>query len=55
MLSGRLTWASAAPRRDLARRFGSETGDRVNKFDRAWDAGPADLPILTEAMGWFAG
>jgi flavin reductase (DIM6/NTAB) family NADH-FMN oxidoreductase RutF len=42
--------------RDLARLFGSETGDRVNKFDRCeWHTGPDDLPILDGAVGWFAG
>lgn len=42
--------------RDLARLFGSETGDRVDKFDRCeWSAGPEDLPILDGAVGWFAG
>jgi flavin reductase (DIM6/NTAB) family NADH-FMN oxidoreductase RutF len=36
--------------------FGGETGDRVNKFDRcAWDAGPHGLPVLHDAVGWFAG
>ena len=41
---------------ELARLFGSETGDRVNKFDRAaWHAGPAGLPILDDAGAWFAG
>jgi flavin reductase (DIM6/NTAB) family NADH-FMN oxidoreductase RutF len=43
-------------RRDLARLFGSETGDEINKFSRcAWRAGPAALPILDDAVGWFAG
>ncbi|MBV9515064.1 MAG: flavin reductase [Mycobacteriaceae bacterium] len=43
-------------RRDLARLFGSETGDRVNKFDRCtWHVGPAGIPILSDAVGWFAG
>ncbi len=43
-------------RADVARLFGSETGDRVNKFDRcAWHPGPAELPILSDAVGWFAG
>jgi flavin reductase (DIM6/NTAB) family NADH-FMN oxidoreductase RutF len=42
--------------RDLARLFGSETGDRVNKFERcAWRPGPHGLPILTDAIGWFVG
>ncbi|HZQ33936.1 MAG TPA: flavin reductase family protein [Mycobacterium sp.] len=43
-------------RRDLARLFGGETGDEVDKFDRcAWHDGPAGLPILDDAVGWFAG
>ncbi len=42
--------------RSLARLFGSETGDRVNKFERCvWHAGPEQLPILDEAVGWFVG
>lgn len=41
---------------DLARLFGGETGDRVDKFSRcSWRAGPAGLPILTGAAAWFAG
>jgi flavin reductase (DIM6/NTAB) family NADH-FMN oxidoreductase RutF len=46
------------PRRhcELARLFGSETGDRVNKFERcAWRPGPKDMPILDDAEGWFVG
>jgi flavin reductase (DIM6/NTAB) family NADH-FMN oxidoreductase RutF len=42
--------------RQLARLFGGETGDRVNKFERcAWHSGPAGLPILDDAIGWFPG
>lgn len=42
--------------RALARLFGSETGDKINKFDRcAWRAGPEGLPVLTDSTGWFAG
>lgn len=42
--------------RELARLFGSETGDRVDKFVRcSWWDGPAGLPILTGAAAWFAG
>ena len=42
--------------RDMARLFGSETGDRVDKFSRcAWHDGPEGLPILDDAVGWFAG
>lgn len=42
--------------RDLARLFGSETGDRVDKFSRCgWHEGPHGLPILDDAAGWFVG
>lgn len=42
--------------RELARLFGSETGDRTDKFARcSWRSGPYELPILREATGWFAG
>jgi flavin reductase (DIM6/NTAB) family NADH-FMN oxidoreductase RutF len=41
---------------ELARLFGSETGDRVDKFQRcAWHPGPQDMPILDDAEGWFVG
>jgi flavin reductase (DIM6/NTAB) family NADH-FMN oxidoreductase RutF len=41
---------------ELARLFGSETGDRTDKFGRcAWHSGPHELPILDDAAGWFAG
>lgn len=42
--------------RDLARLFGGETGDRMDKFShcRWWD-GPEGLPILADAAGWFTG
>ena len=46
------------PRRhsELARLFGSETGDRTDKFERtAWHDGPHGLPILDDAAGWFVG
>lgn len=42
--------------RDLARLFGSETGDRVDKFTRcSWQDGPEGLPILSDAAAWFTG
>jgi flavin reductase (DIM6/NTAB) family NADH-FMN oxidoreductase RutF len=42
--------------RDLARLFGSETGDRVDKFSRCeWREGPHGMPILNDAAGWFVG
>jgi len=41
---------------ELARLFGSETGDNVDKFAHcAWHSGPNGLPILDDAAGWFAG
>ena len=41
---------------ELARLFGSETGDNVDKFARcAWHSGPNGLPILDDAAGWFVG
>ncbi len=41
---------------ELARLFGSETGDRVDKFSRCdWWEGPDGLPILADAAAWFAG
>jgi flavin reductase (DIM6/NTAB) family NADH-FMN oxidoreductase RutF len=40
----------------LARLFGGETGDEVNKFDRcSWHTGPQRMPILDDAAGWFVG
>jgi flavin reductase (DIM6/NTAB) family NADH-FMN oxidoreductase RutF len=42
--------------RDLARLFGGETGDHVDKFARcSWHAGPHGLPILDDAAGFFVG
>ena len=46
------------PRRhcELVRLFGSETGDRTDKFTRcAWHLGPNGMPILDDAAGWFVG
>ena len=40
----------------LARLFGAETGDEVDKFARCrWYAGPHDIPILQDAPAWFVG
>ena len=40
----------------LARLFGSETGDEVDKFSRcAWHPGPGGAPILDACENWFAG
>jgi flavin reductase (DIM6/NTAB) family NADH-FMN oxidoreductase RutF len=41
---------------DLARLFGSQTGDEVDKFAQCeWRAGPEGVPILTGAAAWFSG
>lgn len=41
---------------EVARLFGSETGDEVDKFARcSWRDGPDGLPILSDAAAWFAG
>jgi flavin reductase (DIM6/NTAB) family NADH-FMN oxidoreductase RutF len=40
----------------LARLFGGETGDRVDKFSAcAWHDGPHGLPILDACENWFVG
>lgn len=40
----------------LARLFGGETGDDVDKFARcAWHEGPHGLPILDACENWFVG
>lgn len=41
--------------RELATRFGGETGDDVDKFEGvAWHAGPGGCPVLAD-LDWFAG
>lgn len=41
---------------DLAELFGSQTGDRIDKFAHcAWHPGPGGLPILDACGRWFAG
>jgi len=41
---------------ELARLFGEETDDEVDKFTRCeWRPGPAGVPILTLRGGWLAG
>ena len=41
---------------ELARLFGGETGDEIDKFARCeWHAGPRGLPILDGCPSWFAG
>lgn len=40
----------------LARLFGEETGDEVDKFARcAWQEGPEGQPVLDDVAGWFVG
>lgn len=42
--------------RDVARLFGGESGDDVDKFARcSWQDGPAGLPVLADASAWFVG
>lgn len=42
--------------RELARLFGSQTGDRVDKFSRcSWREGPQGMPVLRDAGAWFVG
>jgi flavin reductase (DIM6/NTAB) family NADH-FMN oxidoreductase RutF len=41
---------------EVARLFGSETGDEDDKFARCrWEEGPRGLPILQDCHRWFAG
>lgn len=45
-------------RRDvkLARLFGGQTGDEINKFEHcSWRSGPEGMPILDDAVAWFVG
>ncbi|MFI6848942.1 flavin reductase family protein [Kitasatospora sp. NBC_00085] len=43
-------------RHDLAELFGGLTGDRVDKFTAVrWTPGPDGVPVLTDAVAWFAG
>jgi flavin reductase (DIM6/NTAB) family NADH-FMN oxidoreductase RutF len=40
----------------LARLFGGETGDEVDKFSQcAWAPGPGGAPVLSDLANWFAG
>jgi flavin reductase (DIM6/NTAB) family NADH-FMN oxidoreductase RutF len=46
----------AADAIDLARLFGTQTGDQVDKFARCrWHEGPRGLPLLDDCDRWFAG
>lgn len=41
---------------DLARLFGEETGDDVDKFERCdWEPGPHGVPVLTRCPDRFVG
>jgi len=41
---------------DVVELFGSQTGDKINKFDRcSWHSGPEQMPILDDAAAWFVG
>ena len=41
---------------DVVELFGTQTGDKVDKFDRcSWHHGPAQTPILDDAAAWFVG
>lgn len=41
---------------ELARLFGSQTGDEIDKFERCgWHSGPEGMPILDDAAAWFVG
>lgn len=40
----------------LAKLFGGQTGDEINKFDHCrWHSGPEGMPILDEAPAWLVG
>jgi flavin reductase (DIM6/NTAB) family NADH-FMN oxidoreductase RutF len=42
--------------RVLAKLFGEETGDQLDKFAHcAWHEGPEGQPILDDTPGWFVG
>lgn len=41
---------------ELARLFGEQTGDEVDKFAQCeWNAGPDGVPIVTGGRGWICG
>jgi flavin reductase (DIM6/NTAB) family NADH-FMN oxidoreductase RutF len=40
----------------LARLFGEQTGDEIDKFARcSWQPGPDGVPVLDDAVAWFSG
>ena len=45
-----------AGQEELAKLFGEETGDDVDKFARCgWQEGPDGVPVLDDAAAWFSG
>ena len=45
-----------ADKEHVARLFGSETGDEVDKFEHCqWEAGPGGAPLLSECPNRFVG
>lgn len=41
---------------DVVELFGSQTSDKIDKFDRcSWHSGPDGMPILDDAAAWFVG
>ena len=43
-------------REDLARLFGEQTGDEIDKFSHCeWRTGPLDTPVLESCKDWFVG
>ena len=43
-------------RQDLARLFGEQTGDEIDKFSHCeWRAGPLETPVLESCKDWFVG
>jgi len=41
---------------ELARLFGGQTGDEIDKFARCpWRSGPNGMPVIDDAAGWFVG
>jgi flavin reductase (DIM6/NTAB) family NADH-FMN oxidoreductase RutF len=45
-----------ADRDDLAKLFGSYTGDEIDKFEHCeWRDGPGGVPIVEGCPNWFAG
>ena len=45
-----------AEKDELARLFGAQTGDDVDKFGLCeWSPGPGGAPVLADCSNWFAG